>query len=65
MLLLPSIFIGISFGVMVHNMVPEIIQELLLIALLLYCEFEAIRKGITIWKQESIDLKTSKFINNL
>jgi len=53
MLLMPAIFFGISIGVMLHKVVPGVIQELLLVGILLYCEYEAIKKGISNWKMES------------
>jgi small basic protein len=60
MVLLPCIFLGISIGVMFHTMVPNVIQEVLLISVLIFCLREAITKGIKFWKQETLDKQKAK-----
>ena len=60
MVLLPCIFLGISIGVMFHSMVPNVIQEVFLVAVLIFWLREAITKGIKFWKQETLEKQRAK-----
>ena len=53
MLLMPSVFFGLSLGVMIHKIVPNFIQEIALLLVLLFCFYESVKKGIQVWKEES------------
>ena len=53
MILMPTIFLGSSIGVMMHSILPDIIQDFLLIWVLVYCVVESTKKGREFWKQES------------
>lgn len=55
MILMPAIFLGSSLGIMLHKILPNIIQEVMLLCVLLYCVYESIKKGTKIWKQETLE----------
>lgn len=55
MILMPAIFLGSSLGVMLHKILPNIIQEFMLLCVLLFCVFESVKKGIKFWRIESQD----------
>lgn len=53
MILMPAIFFGASIGKMLHEVLPDFIQEMMLLAVIAYCVYGSIIKGVTIWKKES------------
>lgn len=60
MILMPAIFLGSSLGVMLHKILPDIIQDVMLLCVLGYCVFESIKKGTKFWKQETLEKKQNK-----
>lgn len=55
MILMPCIFLGSSMGIMLHHVLPELIQSFILLLVLVYCVYESATKGIKFWRQESAE----------
>ncbi|CAI2364483.1 unnamed protein product [Moneuplotes crassus] len=62
MVLMPAMFFGSSLGHMLHEILPNLIQEIMLFLVLLFCIFESLKKGIFIWNKESKEIREKREI---
>lgn len=60
MLLMPAIFLGASIGLVLHDILPEFYQELVLLALIALCTVKSVSQGLQIWKKETVEREERK-----
>ena len=59
LIMLPLIISGVSFGVMLNMIMPDIIIVLCFVGLLIYLGYGVLKKGIGLYKKETEKMKST------